>query len=65
MEDAVAAILIAISSGIVTGLVSWGALRNEMKWIRAAVMAAHDRLDALGAPGGPYSRPAKRRHNEE
>lgn len=40
-------LLIALASGVVTGLITWGGLRVELQWIRADVDRAHARLDHL------------------
>jgi hypothetical protein len=40
----------AVSGGIVAGLIAWGGLRVEMRVMKRMIEAAHDRLDAIGAP---------------
>lgn len=44
------AILIALGSGAVSGLIAWGGLRVEIVVMKRAIEAAHDRLDKLNAP---------------
>lgn len=41
--------LAAIVSGLVTGLVTYGGLRVEMRWHRADIERAHRRLDVIEA----------------
>lgn len=41
------ALLIAVGSGLVTGLVTWGGLRVELRYLRRDVDHAHHRLDAF------------------
>lgn len=38
------AIIIAIVTGAVSGGVSWGMVRMELRWLRADVDRAHDRI---------------------
>lgn len=40
-------VLIAIGAGLVTGLVTWGGLRVEIRYLRRDVDRAHWRLDQL------------------
>lgn len=40
----------ALFSGVVSGLVAWATVRVEMRYLKIAIEAAHDRLDAIGAP---------------
>lgn len=39
-----------VVAGLVAGLVTWGGLRVEMRYMRIIIEAAHDRLDKIGAP---------------
>lgn len=39
--------LLALVSALVTGLVTWGGLRVELRWLRRDVDHAHKRLDRL------------------
>ncbi len=48
-------LLIALGSGLVTGLVTWGGMRVEIRYLRRDVDRAHWRLDQLPC-GGPYRR---------
>jgi hypothetical protein len=48
-------ILIALGSGLVTGLVTWGGMRVEIRYLRRDVDRAHWRLDQLPC-GGHYRR---------
>lgn len=38
------------AAAIVNGAVTWGVVSVKLEWLRRDVDAAHDRLDALGAP---------------
>ena len=42
---------IAIGAGLVTGLVTWGGLRVEIRYLRRDVDRAHWRLDQLPCSG--------------
>lgn len=48
-------ILVALGSGLVTGLVTWGGMRVEIRYLRRDVDRAHWRLDQLPC-GGQYRR---------
>lgn len=45
------ALLTAGLVGAVQGLVIWGGLRVELRYLRRDIDAAHRRLDIAGAPG--------------
>jgi len=40
----------ALFAGVVAALTSRAAIRVELRWLRRDVDAAHERLDAVGAP---------------
>lgn len=40
----------AVLAGVVSGLVAWGGLRVELRYLRRDIDAAHRRLDNIGAP---------------
>ncbi len=40
-------IISALLGGVVTGLITWGGVRVEMRWIRADLDRAHLRIDWL------------------
>ncbi len=44
------ALVIAIVTAAANAAVTWGVIRTELKVIRAAVNAAHARLDKINAP---------------
>jgi len=39
--------LIALASAVVTGLVTWGGIRVELRWLRRDVNHAHERIDRM------------------
>lgn len=39
--------LLALATAIATGLVTWGAIRVELRWLRRDVDHAHRRLDRV------------------
>ena len=39
--------LLALASAIATGLVTWGAIRVELRWLRRDVDHAHKRIDRV------------------
>lgn len=41
----------ALMPGIAAGLVAWGAVRVELRYMRRDINAAHMRLDKIKAPG--------------
>lgn len=45
-----------VMNGLITGLITWGVLKSEMRYWRRAINAAHARLDKMGAPpaGGDW-----------
>lgn len=44
-------LLVALASGAVTGLVAWGGIRVELRYMRRDIGAAHKRMDRAGLPG--------------
>ena len=40
----------ALLTGVVAGLIAWGGIRVELRVMKRAIEAAHDRLDEIGAP---------------
>lgn len=40
-------VLIAVVTGVITGAVTWGAMRVEVRYLRRDVDRAHWRLDSL------------------
>jgi 2-phospho-L-lactate transferase/gluconeogenesis factor (CofD/UPF0052 family) len=45
--DNMETLLVAVVSGACTGLVTWGGMRIEMRWLRRDVDQAHARIDRL------------------
>ncbi len=43
-------VLQGLIPGVVAGLIAWGGLKVELRHMKRAIEAAHDRLDAVGAP---------------
>ena len=41
----------ALFSGFAAALMSWGAIRIELRYMRRDINAAHQRLDKIKAPG--------------
>lgn len=39
-------------AGMIAGLVAWATVRIELRYLKRAIEAAHDRLDAIKAPSG-------------
>jgi hypothetical protein len=39
--------LLALASAVATGLVTWGAIRVELRWLRRDVDHAHKRIDRV------------------
>lgn len=46
-------LLPVLVGGAVQGLITWGALRVEMLYLRRDVNDAHARLNAINAPAAP------------
>jgi hypothetical protein len=44
------ALLIALVTGAGSGLMAWGALRLELRYMKREINAAHRRLDKINAP---------------
>ncbi len=40
-------VLPAILAGMASGLITWGAIRTELKWLRRDTDLAHERIDDL------------------
>lgn len=59
-------ILVALGSGLVTGLVTWGGMRVEIRYLRRDVDRAHWRLDQLPCGGlNRRSTDCERGHHEQ
>lgn len=43
-------LMAALFSGAVTGLVTWGGVRTELRYMKRDIKAAHARLDKVRAP---------------
>ena len=43
-------LLIALVTGAGSGLMAWGALRLELRYMKREINAAHRRLDKINAP---------------
>ena len=49
--------LVALLPAIVSGAVTWGIIKTELRYLRRDVNAAHRRLDKINAPAageGPH-----------
>ena len=42
-------------TGAVCGLIAWGGVRRDLRYLRRDVDAAHDRLDQIEAPSARVS----------